>query len=244
MTKLEMTVYSVNEVSCKEQLAFTHNLFTYENYGKGPKLGIFEKFANSIGFKDVEWHYGEDAAYIEAKVDSPKGYHSPYHILITSMCFLNKRNEYISFIVEENEEKHTDDKYTYNTINVLFRFQQFLYKVYGNLIRIEFKFRKDEHLELKDWLLSHFYIVVAQGEHYDTECAVTRLLTKREKRYILKEMKKYVSYEPDIKQFYCDTCAGYHEDRPYHTELVDKVKEKEWEEEDIRNGLYLKYLDL
>lgn len=247
MKILEMTVYAATNVNYREQLDFVNKFYTYERYEaeKGPKLGILEKFSSSLGFKDLDWHYVDGGSFEDSKVKSPKGYKSPYCMLISSMYFLNKENEYISFIVEDKDEKHTDSVYDYNTLDMLLKFQQFLYKIYGSLIRIEFKFRKQGKLDLKDWLVSHFYKVLAQGEHYDTECSVSRMLTKREKRYVLKVISNYASYIPDISQFYCETCAGYDKDNPYHTELVNKVIEKKWEEESIKNGTYMKdYLDI
>lgn len=241
MQAIRMSIYGVKDVTRKEQLDFVHKMYTYSNYNDKPKLGVFEKFANSIGYKPLDWHYSENGL-IEEKVKSPKEYNSPLMLLIDKACFFNEKNELLSFVVEIKDIKHSDSKYNYNTLDMMLKFQEFVYKIYSSFVRIEFKFIKDATLTLRDWLLSYFYTTVAMGEVYDTECSLPRMLTKKEKKYILNVISKYVSYKPDVKQFYCETCAENDKNRPYHTCLVDIDCEKEYEQEAIKEGWLNEYL--
>lgn len=242
MQAIEMTVYSIKNISRKDQLKFVHKMYSYQyEDGKDLSLGVFEKFSSSLGFKPLDWHYGKQNTWIAEEIASPEGYLTPYSLLIRSTQYFNRKKELLSFIVDIKDMKHTDDKYNYNTLDMMIRFQEFLYKVYGKFIKIEFKFRSNSNVELKDWLLGYFYTVVAQGEHYDTECSTNRRLTKREKKYVLENISEYLSYKADILQYYCETCHEHDSSSPWHTELIDVKMEKKWEEEAIQKGLYKAY---
>lgn len=243
MQAIKMSIYALKDVTEKEQLAFVHKMYTYPNDNGGKvKLGVFEKFSNSLGYKPLDWHYLEGWSIKEKTVESPEDYQTPYDLMCDTISFFNEKNELASFIVEVGEMVHTDSKYSYNTLDMMLKFQEFLYKVYKGVIRIEFKLIKSAKLSVKDWLLSHFYSTVAMGEEYDTECALPRLLTKREKKSILDTISKYVSYKADINQFHCETCASYDSTRPYHTELVDVAHEKRMEQEAVKEGWFKYYL--
>lgn len=242
MQALEMTIYSLKNISREGQLKFVHKMYSYEyENGKDVYHGIFEKFSNSLGFKPLDWHYGEQSKFIEEKIESPENYMTPSSLLITSTQFFNRKRELLSFVIDIKDMEHTCEKYSYNTLDMMIKFQEFLYKVYGKYIKIEFKFRKSSNVDLKDWLLGHFYTVTAMGEHYDTECSLGRKLTKREKKYVLDNISEYLSYEADISQFYCETCYEYDHEHPYHTELINVKREKQMEDEAIQDGLYVKY---
>lgn len=242
MQAIRMSIYALKDVTEKEQLAFVHKMYTYSDYlNDKPKLGAFEKFANGLGYKPLDWHYSENGI-VEETVKSPEGYVTPFMLLYDSACFFNEKNELLSFCVEVKDMKHTDDKYNYNTLDIMLKFQEFLNKVYKGVIRIEFKFIKSAKLSVRDWLLSHFYNCVAMGEVYDTECSLPRMLNKKERKYILDTISRYVSYKPVLKQFYCETCAEYDNTRPYHTYLADVACEKEYEDEAIQEGWFKEYL--
>lgn len=243
MQAIKMSIFSLKDVTRKEQLEFVNKMYTYPYAGiKGTKIGVFEKFASSIGYRAVDWHYVGEGLYEDEKVKSPDNYVSPLRLLQHGVCFFNEKNELLSFLIEVKDIEHPKKEYSYNTFDIMVRFQEFLYKVYGDYIKIKFKIEKSAKLRLKDWLLAHFYTLTAMGEVYETECSLERMLTKREKRYILDIISKYTSYKPDISQFYCETCAEYDKTRPYHTMLIDVEEEKKWEQEDIKNGLYVRYL--
>lgn len=244
MKAIKMSIYSLKNVDEKEQLAFVHKMYTYPyEDGHKAKLGVLEKFSNSIGFKPVDWHYDKNESnYIEEQVKSPKGYISPSSLLMRSTCFFNEKNELLSFVIGIKQFEHSDSRYSYNTLELILKFQEYLYKVYGDHIKIRFKAMNSDKLDTKVWLLGHFYTVVAMGEHYETECALGKMLTKRERKYVLDNISRYVSYKCDIRQYYCETYESHDKKAPYHTELIDLEREKAWEQEDIKEGLYARYL--
>lgn len=231
MKSYRMSVYATEDVASDKILSFLHNLYTISD--SSFKIGLIEKFTNALGYSDVDWHVASNFSYQSSKIENPSSYVTPNSYIHTHLYNLNTKNELFTILFDVVDYIHTDSRYNYNTFDIMMKLQNFLYKVYGNYIRIEFREVKSVKLELKDWLFSHFLFVVAQGEHYDTECAVDRLLKKKEREYILRNIRKYVSYEPGILQYYCDTCAGYDITRPFHTELVDNEWLKRNEQEII-----------
>lgn len=219
MSRMSMCIYSTKKgLSYKDRIKILSHIIG--EYGSG-KDGFLEKFNNSYGFKDVEWHT-DGGAVIEAVVESPEEYETPYVFLLTSRKFLDKPDELLTFIFDVKDVKHPVDKFSYNTLDIMLKFQKFLYKVLPD-IRIEFDILEDDFKPLyKHKILGHFIFCIAESEIVDTELSGHRLLKKKEVNYILNIVKEIVSYEPVLTQFWCETCHEYHPDCPYHIQLDDK----------------------
>lgn len=187
----------------KEKHQFMSKMYSDDDYTtQKVKNGLLIKFNNSLGFKDLEWQ--KEFYHIhEPKIESPDGYQTPYGNLLVNMYYLNRVDELVTFILPNKRFVHPNG-FNYTTLGLAVKFQSFLYKIYKNHIRIEIEFENNVNLSLKDKVLSYFYCVTAEGEHYDTEITLPRRLKEKEKEYILKNIKECVSYHPVITQYACE----------------------------------------
>lgn len=169
--KLIMTIYSTKlGLSYKDRLDIMSHIT-----GEIGNRGFIDKFNNSHGFKDIMWHV-DGGSFIEAKISSPKGYLSPCTLLFRNLTFLNKDDEILSFIIPVEKIIHTDNKFSYDTVDIMFKFQKFMYKVLPD-IRIEFSFVDGDFvLPFRDYALGYFVTCFAQGECVETEFAGPRLV--------------------------------------------------------------------
>lgn len=195
-----------------------HSFFP-DNYYVHNQKGLILKFNNSLGFMNVSGQM-VDGCHLASKVKTSKNYLSPADLLITNMYWLNAKNEIVTFIIPVTEMKF--GKYSYSTLEMTVKFQSFLYKVYGRNIRIEMSIGDRPRIALKDKVLSFIYCVTAQGEAYSCEMSMHRGLKDKEINYILDIMKSYVSYDPVIRQYWCETCYNYHKDAPIHMEFTSR----------------------
>lgn len=223
--KILLTIYSTKNTTYPEKLDFMKKLIGEYVFFTGEhdylKKGFVHKFNNSYGYKDVQEEF-IDGSYLPPKVDTPDSYHTPEYLLVTGATFLNKKNELMSFIIPGRRVLHPNRKYSYEPLDMVFDFQKFLYKIFPD-IRIQFEL-KDENfkLPLKTFALGHFMTCFAYGEMCETEFSGDRLLKAKEIKYILDVIKQVVSFEPELTQFWCDTCYGYHKDYPYHIQIDRK----------------------
>lgn len=219
-----MTVYGNEYLTLKERLLFLRKFYPGRYHGNGRNLGWLMKFNNAIGFAKVEdqpcgkgsefWH-----VFKPASIETGKNYKSPYALLLVNSYFLNKPDEIVTFAIENTRIYCKDKKYSYNTMEMMIRFQNFLYKILGANIRIEFSIEKEFNLSQRDWLLSQFLTCLAQSEICDNECAVGHATKKKDIDYIIDVFKSLGMKDLEFIQFYCETCAGYNPKAPYHTEL-------------------------
>ena len=212
-----MTVYSTRQnVSYKEKLSFMKKLLG-DYYGLDKetweRTSFIRKFNNSYGYKCVL----DDDFY---------GYESPDGLLRCNATFLNKENELITFVVENKKVVNKNERYSYETLNTLLKFQSFLYKVFQD-IRIEFKLKDEFELSLRDFALGYFMTCFAYDEHIETEFSAKEQLKQKDVEYIENIISQVVSFVPKITQFWCETCYEHDKTSPYHIQ-VDNAK---WLEE-------------
>ena len=228
-----MTVYAAKPLSYKERLEYAGKAYT-ERYTGEKSIGYLKKFNDALGYKKLEY----DDKTFSKEIDSPEGYESPYKLLLLNRYFLNRKDEIMTFMVTNKRMEHPISEYSYSTIDMMFRFQKYLYKLFPGAIRIEFELGERIALSDRDYVLSYFWDCISQCECVDTETAIKKKLTKKEEDYILNIMRKIVTYEPAIQCDLCDTCFDHHPDFPYHVELVHAGMEKKEMEAGIQYGYY------
>lgn len=219
-----MTVYANENLTLKERLLILRKFYPCRGYGNGTNLGWLMKFNNEIGFSKVEdqpcgegWEFWNILR--PQSVETGESYKSPFSLLLLNSYFLNKPDEIVTFAVENTRMYCKDKKYSYNTMQMMIKFQNFLYKILGSKIRIEFSMRKNFFISEKDWLLSRFLTCLAESEGITNECSVTHLTKKKDIRYIMNVFQSLGIKDLEFVQFYCETCSEYNPKAPYHTEL-------------------------
>lgn len=205
MKKILLTVFTDYEKSYKDKLNFISKMYN-ESYN-----GIFMKFNNAYGFKHIIYSN-----------NNPETYQTPYELLINNLNFLNKPKELMTIIVDDMEYIHYNKDYTYNTLDILLKFQNYLYYLFPKDIKIKIEIKKEYTLNIKEFALSYLFTCTAEGEIVENEFSLPRFLKKKEKDYILNVMRQVVSYEPIISQNFCTTCYEHHKETPIHTEMNDK----------------------
>lgn len=221
MKKILLTVFTDNEKSYKEKLQFISKMYN-EKY-----LGIFMKFNNAYGFKSL---INTD--------DNTEEYKTPYDLLITSLNFLNQPKELMTIIVDDTEYVHPNKKYSYNTLDILLKFQNYLYYLFPKDIKVKIEIKKEYVLNVKQFALSYLFCCTAEGENVENEFSLPRYLKPKEKDYILNVMKQVISYEPIIYQYFCTTCYEYNKETPIHTEMNDKKRQEKAILDSINYGYY------
>lgn len=219
-SKIVMTVYSVKKLSLRERLRILRKFFPIYYNGKNNfNKGHLLRFNNAMGFSDIEWQVSiESCNRICPKIDSNVDYRSPYYLFISGMYFLNNDDEICSFVVDNTREYHQNKKYSYNTLEMALKLQNYLYRFVPD-IRIEIKIQPQFKISEREFLLSNFLTCLAENEIIDNECSVAHPTKNKDKEYIISIFKSLGAEDISFEQFYCKTCAEYHPDRPYHTEL-------------------------
>ena len=182
--------------------------------GEFEKLGTVHKFNNAIGFKPVS--FDVVARTFPSDELCPEGYKSPSTAIFEALRVVLEDNTIVCFDVKDEEVIHPQKKYSYNTKDILFKFFNFAKKVYPEIVVEEINPIEES---LVDKIFRHFYLCFAEGDFITTECSSHRLLNDDEKEYILNNMRQITDVKIDIAQYYCETCAGYHPDCPYHIEI-------------------------
>lgn len=210
--------YIIMKVHSKElnNQKVLHTFFS--DYISERRTGLLLKFNNSLGFRDVANQFDDiNGNTVWRLVDTPKDYQSPVETLLDGIYWLNDKNEVATFIVPNKDMVF--DKYGYNTLEMMIKFQSFLYKVFGDKIRIEFKLGNRPKLSLKSKVLSYVYCTMTNGEYYCCEMSLPKFLKDKEIDYIINIMKGYVTFDPVIEQYECETCKEYHKEYPIHFEF-------------------------
>ena len=187
--------------------------------GAWGQRGTIDKFNNAIGFKAVnfdvvEHTFPSDELY-------PEVYKSPSVAILEAMRVVLEDDIVVCFDVHDENIVHPQQKYSYNTREMFSRFVKFVNKVYPEIIVTEINPKKNE---LVDKIFRHFYICFAEGDNITTECSSHRLLDEEEKKYILDNLRQITSEKIEIHQFYCETCASYDENSPYHIEIEQNLR--------------------
>jgi len=182
--------------------------------GEFGKRGIINKFNNSIGFKSVSFDPVERC--FPGEVESPDDYKSPCAALFEALKVVPEGNIIAYIKVDDIDVLHPIAKYTYNQKIICEKFVKFVRKVYPDII-VDVVDEIDDSLENR--ILNYFYLCLAEGDHINAELSSNRLLEEKEKSYILEVLRSITECQIDINQFYCETCAGYHKDYPYHIEI-------------------------
>ena len=212
-----MTIFSTKGgLTYREKLDFMGKIIgTYRSSNLGLDSGFIHKFNNAYGFKDVQFSV-DGGAYFDPKVPTPENYRSPESMLIRGQTFLNQPGELISFVVSGRRMLHPDKKYSYEPMDILFKFQKFLYKIFPD-IRIAFDIKDENYkLSLQDYALGHFLSCYAYSEIAETEFSAPRLLKQKEIDYIMGVLSQVVEGPHKIYQAWCETCYGYDKNTPYH----------------------------
>ena len=183
MSLIKLTIYSTEENYS--------NVLGKEIIKKliGPRQvcnGVIRKFSNALGFADLT---GKPIIgthdYVDIKYTSPKNYLTPLNLLLESMMFFNQQKEIVSFVVENKRMYHNLRKYSYDTLEMLVKFQSFIYKIYGDKVSLEISISNSLKISVRDKLLSHFYLCYAESKYVDNEIMLNRFVNKKETKYIV-----------------------------------------------------------
>lgn len=204
MKKIILTVYSNEELTYKDKANYIGKAFSGKNSG-GIRLNFLEKFNNALGYQGIE----ETETSIK-----------PYTCLLSGMEFLNRKNEIMTFIVDDFLYEFSDSKYTYDTLSMILKFQKFLYKIFPNQIHIELDIKEEFTISLRDFVLSRFMIVKAEADFLIPELSIPRKLRDKEKEYILSILRHIMPVEPQIECYLCKACFKHNPETPYHIELL------------------------
>lgn len=208
-----MTVYSTKE-TLKQRFHQMRSII-----GKYGEKGMLEAFNNAIGFHNVIDTVRDDK-YVAKKVEGPKEYKAPYYQLLDGCTFLDKPNEIVTFVVPIKKHFYTNKKYSYDTLEMMLKLQQFLYRQMKG-IHIEICMVSKFHQSLKEWALGRFLCLLAEGEHIDVEFSSHRLLKKKEVDYIVGKINSVTTYTTFyLNQYECETCKFYDRTHPFHIELL------------------------
>lgn len=215
--KIALTITAPNCKSYKERLKYLSAI-----YGTTEKYGFIKKFNDAIGYKNVSYYTSTPSGgrLIEPVIPTPTTYTPPKDILFKNIEFWDKEFEICTIIVENEYITHPDNKYSYNTLNILFKFIKFIKKVLPQINTSLSIIDSNYKAPLTTFAISYFTTCYAYSDNCNMEFSSHRMFTSEEKKEILKTMKKIVDFEPDIYQDYCETCYKYHKDAPYHTELI------------------------
>ena len=205
-----MSISSSKNRSIREKLLILGKMFNYQHVENHPKTGFIFKFNNSIDFKKVSAQISDNGlGLVPPVVDCPSDYCSPWRTLLNGCYFLNKDNEIATFVVNKKRIYHSDKRYSYNTLDMMIRFQNYLYKVIPD-IKIEFSFENDYAFSEKELVLSRFVLCLSESFFIDNECSVSKPTKKKDIVHIQKFFKN-LGYDTKFTQYYCKTCESYGE---------------------------------
>lgn len=221
--KIILTVSAIHDIPFNKKMEYVRGFFSKYNYGEDSvQKGFLLKFNNSIGFNRVVHQPISASSYSCDKIENPECYKAPLELLSSGACFFNKRNEIISFVVDDCRQYHSNRRFSYDPLDIILKFQNFLYKVFADDIKIEI-IHKDFNICPKIVCLSTFYIYYCIERYPETEVSISRLLKKKEIDYIINFFSK-LGDTVKIEQGWCETCYGYDHNNPYHVFFDIKTK--------------------
>lgn len=218
---ITMTVYSVNFLTLKERLKVLRRFFNRRHYNISFAKGLILKFNNSIGFADVEEQPITESpgVFYDKKVYANEDYESPYQMLLLGTYFTNKEREIVTFAVEDKRMYCTDKRFSYNPMDIMIKWQNYLYRVFDSDIIIEFSIQDNFKMSLKNYYLSYALTCLAESEIVDNEIPLERPLSKKEAKSIERFFSKNLGIKGTVYSFWCDTCYEVNPDAPYHTSI-------------------------
>ena len=182
--------------------------------GEYGKLGVINKFNNSIGFKAVSFDPVERT--FPSNELYPDGYKSPSTAILEALRVVSDENTIVYIEFDGGYVSHPQKKYSYGVCDLFDKFFRFVKKVYPD-VKIE-KVGKQEK-NLLSVVFNHFYLCMAEGDFITAEISSSRLLDEKELEYLKKNLRVITKEKIDINQFYCETCAKYDKTHPYHIEI-------------------------
>ena len=180
------------------------------------------KFNNSLGFKNVVSLPNKFGGVITPKIESPKEYFSPYDLLLNNMQVSFDGDELVNFTVRKKYIRHTDTKYSYSTEEIIFKFKNFLEKVYPwTTAYIEEKETIDK-ATVEDFILNKFFVgfIERKSRFVTVEFSIPKLIEERHIQKIKSILNQGEKSEVSINQYYCETCKSNNPKTPYHIELI------------------------
>lgn len=226
--KIKMTLYSTLPLSYRERLAIMGKVL-----GTCDIWGMTMRFNNSIGFKKVSTITETPSGGVvhSAEIPSPDSYCTPEKMLVLAGTFCNEPNEIVSFIADNSDYVHPVSEYSYNTLEMLVRFQEYLYKQLSS-VKVKISFLSEDYKQsMEEFTLGYFMTCLAYADNCETEFSGSRFLSKKGKDRILEVIKQVVDYEPVITQYLCETCRSYHPDHPIYTQLDNAKTIEHWDNE-------------
>lgn len=172
----------------------------YLNYGK-EQLGYILSFNNKWGYKFDDYNSK-----------------TPYDLFTYSMVFFNKSNEVISFVIDLSKAK---DKYPFNILEVIMKFESFLSKkMKGKVIITHDLYSKDFNATPRQTTLGYFLSCLSESMIVETEFSSGFKLNKKDKRYIKKVLQPLYAHDIEIDCFWCETCFEKDNFAPYHIQVT------------------------
>lgn len=119
--------------------------------------------------------------------------------------------------MDDSHQYHFDKRFSYDPIDIILKFQNFIYKIFPENIKIEIKYQ-DLNVNNKTFCLSQFYISYYVCPQADIEVALSKSLKQKEIECICRFFNK-LGVPCSIEQDWCSVCFGHNPNYPYHITL-------------------------
>lgn len=224
----KLSIKSATDITLPEKKAFLDTLFPeQETYVAEKKLnqGFLNKFAKAIGFKSVMYQYNNVGMVFSPIVDSPEDYTPPHYYLWNNLINPIEGNEIAAFYFENEDVLHTEEKYSYNSLDLVKKAQKYFQKVFPDLV---VELTEDQEKPVKtfpEYFLESAYRNMYKSGHTFVEVSTNKLMTEEEIQYVLDTLKKLTDVPLTIEQYECETCfentngeCGVHVEMDYDRE--------------------------
>lgn len=222
MKNILMRIYSIKKLTPADRNEFIRLI-----NGTVDTKSYIKKFCKSIGVYDHRWNH--KSGYI------------PEFGTLYNQYFFNIQNEIFTIVAPYTTYKDIawyDNKTlcnSYSTLELLIKFQSYLYSLLRNSIYIEISFSGEE-IPRKYYLAAHFLYTI--NGYYDTEIALSHPLYKKERKWLEDIINKHIENKSHISCHFCETCYEHDPKYPFHTEIHTEKFDKYWEQENIQYGYY------
>lgn len=232
----KLAIKSTTDITLSQKKAYLDALFPEEEtYIADKKLnqGFLNKFAKAIGFKPVMYQYNNVGMVFTPTVDSPEDYTPPHYYLRNNLVNPIEGNEIASFYVENEDIVHTEEKYSYNSVDLLKKAQNYFQKVFPDLV-VELTEGEEKPVKtFVEFFSECAYRNMNKRGYSFVEVSTNKLMTEEEIQHILDTMKQISNAPLTIEQYECETCyentdgkSGVHVEMDYDREAKYKSKEK------------------
>ncbi len=188
------------------------------------KQGFLDKFNNALGFKPLIIDFSTN--HINSpEIKSPEDYQAPRDFFLYHMYPDFSEKGLVKFIIPKQRMIHPNKKYSYGAYQMVYKFENFLKKIFPNFEIKVFDIENDNP-SMNEEIERHFFINLAceDGPDYTLECASEELMTQEELEEIYSHFRELTPFSWHIEQYFCETCQKYHPEAPYHTEIVYDYK--------------------